>query len=155
MSSYSAARAFIRFRHGFLCIALALGAAVVIALFSVRSRDPYRDLRLRVQHQVGIPRLQTWAVSVLDNPAQAFAGPEGRIRNEDLPEDIRVLAENGFVVYEKARVEVGLEEHILFACGGGFYHWGLRVGRRGYQPSPDSQFHFEQLADGVWGLHER
>lgn len=76
---------------------------------------------------------------------------------DTLPEDIRQLQPRGgfgFVTYVKANPETGSQEHILFACGGGFHHYGLRVGRRGFEPKPDSQFRFERLGDGVWGMDE-
>ena len=136
-----------------------IGACVVLITFVAgwwfwRNAGPYGSLRAEVR-SIGVDRLQSWAVSVLDNPPTEFgAGPEGTLRPDEIPADIRPLAQ-GFVVYRPGQPDIGSEEHILFACGGGFYHYGLRVGRPGYQPLPDRQFHFEKLGDGVWGMRER
>jgi hypothetical protein len=118
---------------------------------------PYNTLRRHVLNQVGVVRLQEWAVSVLDNPPSMYApiGPQRRLRTEDIPSDIEQLASSCMIIYNPARYEVGVQEHILFACGSGFYHYGLRVGRTGYEPAHDSQFYVEKIGDGVWGLYER
>jgi hypothetical protein len=129
---------------------------VAVGWLALQFVGPYSTLRNRVMFIIGTARLQEWAVSVLDDPAREFApGPEGNIDPKDLPEDIRPLSKHGFVVYVEARKDIGLEEHVLFACGGRFYHYGLRVGRPGFKPLPDSQYCFCKLADGVWGMYER
>jgi hypothetical protein len=129
---------------------------MVAACVVPRLTDPYSRLRNGVRDRVGVQRLQEWAVSVLDNPPPVGPGLERWVKPEQMPENIRALLPDGAVVcYQGGRPGVGSGEHVLFACGGGFFHYGLRVGRSGFQPEPDSQFHYEELADGVWGLYER
>lgn len=134
-------------------IAVALGGGWIL----LQSVGPYQTLRRRLVHQVGVARLQEWAVSVLDDPPSIYAstGPERCLRRDDIPNDIMSLASSCWIIYNPADHEVAVQEHILFACGGGFHHYGLLVGRPGYEPAQDNQFCYEKLQDGVWGLYER
>lgn len=144
-----------RQKRRLVIVVVAVGLVVLAAgWWALQRFGPYSSLR-REARSIGIDRLSSWAVSVLDNPpTESGTGPEGALRRADIPADIRPLA-RGFVLYEPGDPESGQGAHILFACGGGFYHYGLRVGRPGYEPRPDSRFHFEKLRDGVWGMYER
>jgi hypothetical protein len=113
---------------------------------------PYTSLKNRVRFGVGVDRLQHWAIDTLDNPPPLTEiGPPGAIALKHLPDDIRTLAK-GFCVVVPARQRE--DEHILFACGGGHYHWGLMVGRPGFVPDQERIFRFEKIADGVWGCFD-
>lgn len=115
---------------------------------------PYSSVRNRLVYQVGVDRLQQWAVSVLDDPPEEFQvePPPAVLRQEYIPEDIRRLGCQ-MIVYEPGQSDSDREEHILIICGSGFYHYGFRVGRPGYEPISDGEFAFEKLADGVWGQY--
>jgi acetyl esterase/lipase len=117
---------------------------------------PYNLMRHQAQQDVGIERLQQWANSQFDNPPAQFSstGPQRSFRRKDLPQLIRQLADGCYVVYEPRSSDSAADEHILFACGGGFYHYGLRVGRRRYKPEPSNSFTYEKLGEGVWGMYE-
>jgi hypothetical protein len=132
-------------------------AAVVVVVLAVWRRlqvfGPYSRPKSCVKWQIGTERLQAWAVETLRDPLPAAAGPSGAINRKHLSEDTRSLASRGFVVFVEARN--GVQEHVLFACGGGFYHYGLRVGAPGFRPAPDGQFGMEKIADGVLGMYER
>lgn len=118
---------------------------------------PYSSLKREAIQQVGIERLQNWAISILDHPPEKFnpVGPQGRLLPQDVPVDIQSLGENGYIIYEPAHPMSGGQEHILFACGGGFYHYGIRVGRPSFVLSEDSQYQTQKLGEGVWGFYER
>ena len=132
-----------------------LTLVLIAGWFLVRSFGPYSSLRRMVTREIGIGRLQEWAVSVLDQPPERFAaGPKGALRQEDLPDDIRPLTKFGLLVYETGSPDDESDDHVFVACGNGFYHYGLRIGRPGFKPSPDGRFTIESLADGVWGLRE-
>jgi hypothetical protein len=135
-------------------IALKVGALLVVGWVLLQFLGPYTRLKNRMKWQVGTDRLQGWAMDALENrPPPADVGPPGAIARDALPDDIRPLAAECFVVIVDQTHAV--EEHVLFACGGGFYHYGLRVGSPAFRPTPDRQFRMERLADGVWGLRER
>ena len=134
--------------------ALTLGVLVLVAWLLVQLFGPYSQLKNRAKWLVGVDRLQSWAVSALENrPPPAVVGPQGAIDVNFVPADIRELADGCFIVVLEAHDDV--EEHVHFACGGGFYHYGLCVGRPGFKPAPSRSFQLEELADGVWGLYER
>lgn len=131
-----------------------IGGLLVVGWVLLQFLGPYTRLRNRVKWRIGADRLQAWAIDVLEHrPPPADVGPPGAIAPDALAADILPLTAECFVVIVDGTDAV--EEHVLFACGGGFYHYGLQVGRSGFEPAPARQLHKERLADGVWGLWER
>lgn len=112
---------------------------------------PYTSLRNRVVWIVGTERLQQWAVQVLDNPPPPDEYGRRYLEPSDLPDDIRILAgpirwQNRVLMFDDDR-----DQHcIQFGHGGGFYRWGILVGRPGYAPSPRHRYF--KIADGIWGF---
>jgi hypothetical protein len=129
--------------------------ALLIGWFFIRSVSPYSRLRRILIRDIGVERLQNWTLSVLNNPSkQSESESNGWFKREDLPDDIRLLTNFGTIQFESGDPNDLSDDHILVACGNGFYHYGLRIGRPGYKPHKDSQFRFESFADGVWGMSE-
>ena len=112
---------------------------------------PYTSLRNRVVWIVGTDRLQQWAIDVLDNPPQPDEHDKRYLDVNALPEDIRILAgpirqQNSVLMFDDDR-----DQHcIQFGHGGGFYHWGILVGRSGFAPRPRHRYF--KIADGIWGF---
>jgi hypothetical protein len=46
----------------------------------------------------------------------------------------------------------GEDDRISFGHGGGFYHYGIIVGRPGFVPVNPSRY--DKIADGIWGCQE-
>lgn len=110
---------------------------------------PYTSLRNRAVWVVGTDRLQQWAVEVLDNPPPVNENGRILLDRETLPEDIRSVAGHYNTVDLS---DDGSEGLISLGHGGGFYHWGIIVGRPGYTPFYSDQY--DKIADGVWGYRE-
>ena len=125
---------------------LAVFAAAWLAL---QFFGPYTSLRNRVVWVVGTERLQQWAVEVLDNPPPADKDGRINLDRDSLPEDIRRFAGDFNVVMLS---DDGKPDRISFWHGGGFYHWGLNVGRPAYTPPRPDQH--DRIADGIWGYRE-
>lgn len=112
---------------------------------------PYTSLRNRVVWIVGTERLQQWAIEVLDNPPPPDEHGRRELDPQDIPEDIRTLAgpfrqRNVVLMHDD-----DMNQHcIQFGHGGGFYHWGILVGRPGYTPIPSHRYF--RIADGIWGF---
>jgi len=109
---------------------------------------PYTSLRNRVVWVVGTDRLQEWATETLDNLPPADQHGRMLLERERLPEDTRVISG-----YRPAVIPArnGQEAYISFGHGGGFYQWGLLVGRPGFEPSWGDDY--EKIADGIWGYY--
>jgi hypothetical protein len=121
--------------------------AVLVAFWlALQFVGPYTSLKNRVVWVVGSERLQQWAVETLDNPPPADEHGTILLDRNTLPEDIRSVAGHYNLVilgHEKR------EDCISLGHGGGFYHWGVTVGRPGFTPSYPSRY--EKIADGIWG----
>lgn len=130
---------------------IAYGAALAAFWVALQLIGPYNSLRNRVVWVIGTERLQQWAVATLDNPPPADEYGDIRLDRTKLPEDIRSIAGR----YPKiVAAENATEEYVSFSHGGGFYGWGIKVGRPGFVPSSSTSFRYEKLADGVWGFYE-
>jgi hypothetical protein len=140
-------------RRKYRCAAgLSLGLALLWTALQILG--PYTSLKNRVRWQVGTDRLQSWAIESLENPPPLIESTSDMsiIDPAHLPVDIRQLSTVGNFLIIPANGDI--DRHIVVACGGGFCHWGLHIGRPGFKPWPDSQYKFEELSDGVWGFHE-
>ena len=132
----------------------AVGHLAILAAFwlALQFVGPYTNLRNRVVWVVGTERLQQWAVETLDNPPPA--DEDGRIilDRDSLPEDIRSVA--GYVPQYNVVFpsDDGKADRLSFGHGGGFYHWGIIVGRPGFVPVNPSRY--DKIADGIWGYRE-
>lgn len=117
--------------------------------------NPYSSLKRTVVFEVGIDELRDCVVSVLDDPPETTEGPTSYVYIEltNLPGRLQQLGHTVYYVRGPA-VDGPKGEHVLFASGGGFHRYGLKVGRKGYVPEPDSRFSFDEIADGVWGFYE-
>ena len=132
--------------------AIAILACVFFWLFNIvhdLSRDD--ELRILVTDEIGTSRLQEWAVGILDAPPELDPDDYNNLQ-PFLPTDLRSLAGFGSIRYEDMSNDDPEDDHILLACGGGHFHYGLRIGRKHYTPPDD--FSYERLADGVWFLHD-
>lgn len=129
----------------------AVGHLAILASFwlALQFIGPYTNLRNRVVWIVGTERLQQWAVEVLDNPPPANENGTVLLSRDNLPEDIRRVAGHYNAVFLS---DDGREDRISLGHGGGFYHWGLLVGRPGYAPFYSNQY--DKIADGIWGYRE-
>jgi hypothetical protein len=130
----------------------ALGYLGIFAVFwlALQFLGPYTSLRNRVVWVVGTERLQQWAIETLDNPPPAD-DEYGMIllNRNDLPEDIQMVAGHHNVVFLS---HDGTEDRISLGHGGGFYHWGISVGRPGYVPHYHASY--DRIAPGIWGYRE-
>ena len=163
----AAAWLYIRYRHGpvgFPFPAMVLGAgwcvlrdnrleaAAWLAAFAVvwtalQFFGPYTTLR-KCAVLVGTDWLQQWAREVLDDPPLPVGETGlGELDPESLPQDIRSLAGTRIDIFIAGDET---ESWISLRHGGGFYYWGLRVGRPGYTPSDPNQC--DKIADGIWGF---
>ena len=127
------------------------GAARYLAVFAVawvalQFFGPYTTLRNRVVWVIGTERLQEWAVEVLDDPPPVDADGIGILDPDSVPEDIRSVVGSRITVYVS---DDGTEDRISLRHGGGFYYWGLYVGRPDYKPHYPNQY--DKIADGIWG----
>ncbi|MHB8974869.1 MAG: hypothetical protein ACYC3X_31975 [Pirellulaceae bacterium] len=122
----------------------AVGHLAVLAVFwlILQFIGPYTSLRNRVVFVVGTERLQQWAIETLDHPPPADTFGTILLEANDLPEDIRTLAGMYNVVLLS---EDHSDDCIMFGHGGGFYHWGIVVGRPGRNPSYDRSY--EKIAE--------
>jgi hypothetical protein len=130
----------------------ALGYSAVFAAswLALQFIGPYTSLRNRVVWVVGTERLQQWAVETLDNPPPANEYGIILLDRDALPEEIRPVAGHYNQVILSGD---GKQDYIFFLHGGGFYHWGIIVGRPGYIPShPPGGCH--RIADGIWDYGE-
>jgi hypothetical protein len=129
----------------------AVGYLAVFAVFwlALQFIGPYTSLRNRVVWVVGTDRLQQWAVETLDNPPPVDDEYGMILLDRDaLPEDIRSIAghDNTVILGHDKR-----EDRISLGHGGGFYHWGITVGRPGFTPHYPGQY--DKIADGIWGYY--
>jgi len=161
----------IRDRLKTVTVLLTLLALACGGLLYCHVSHPYRAARRHIVRDIGPDRLQAWAVSVLKDPKRSGCFDKyGMMLPEFIPDFITpvdgpltfICGDTGKTVtvpmeihLVEGRKDIGLEEHLLLPMGGGFYHYGFRIGRKGFVPREDSQFSFERIADGVWGLHER
>ena len=127
------------------------GAAGYLAVFAVawvalQFFGPYTTFRNRVVWVIGTERLQEWAVEVLNDPPPVDVGGIGILDPDSVPEDIRSVAGRRITVYVS---DDGSEDWISLHHGGGFYFWGLYVGRPDYTPHYPRQY--DKIADGIWG----
>ena len=120
-----------------------------IAWLALQFFGPYTSLRNRVIWVVGTERLQQWAVEVLDNPPPVDENGMIMLDRETLPEDIRGVAGHD---NEVDLSDDGTEDRITLGHGGGFYHWGILVGRPDYTPLYRKRY--DKIADGIWGYRE-
>ncbi len=136
----------------FVTPCLAVGAILLWAAFQIIG--PYTSLHNRAHFIVGYPRLQQWATDLLDHPPPRLDN-RNRIPREDLPPDIRKLSWDN-IYYSKGDRDRGIEGQITFYCGGGFYHWGLVVGRPDFviHDYENSDTTYEHLSGGIWGYYE-
>ena len=121
----------------------------VVAWLALQFFGPYTSLRNRVVWIVGTERLQQWAVEVLDNPSPVDENGMILLDRDSLPEEIRPVAGDYNEVYLS---DDGAEDRISLRHGGGFYHWGIIVGRPGYTPFYPNQY--DRIADGIWGYRQ-
>jgi hypothetical protein len=129
--------------------AVGYSAAFAASWLALQFVGPYTGLRNRVVWLVGTERLQQWAVEVLDNPPPADEYGRILLNRDTLPEDIRSIAGHYNVIFLS---EDGKDDRISLGHGGGFYHWGIVVGRPGFTPTDPSQY--DKIADGMWGYFE-
>ncbi|MCZ6835612.1 MAG: hypothetical protein O7G85_07545, partial [Planctomycetota bacterium] len=123
-------------------------------LYWINPKRHYSSSRSYIVDDLGVQALQDWAITVLDNPTTG-GRPYGIGAFEITTIPMNIAEINiGPIIYHPNDPSISQQEHILFAGGGGFYHYGLRVGRPGFIPLPDSSYTFEQLGDGVWGQFE-
>jgi hypothetical protein len=132
----------------------AVGHLVILGVFWIALQffGPYTGLRNRVVWVVGTERLQQWAVETLDNPPPADEHGRIILDRDSLPEDIQNVA--GYlpeynVVFLS---DDGKADRLQFGHGGGFYHWGIVVGRPGFTPVYPKRY--DRIADGIWGYRE-
>ncbi len=122
---------------------LAISATVLclICWIGLQLFGPYTSLVNRVRWQIGVGRLQTWTISVLnaDNPTVK----EGEI--EEIPEDIRRVLPTAHLVSDA----FGTPKCIQFVLNADHPTHGLLVGRPGFV-RPASKYHTEEIADGIW-----
>jgi len=122
-------------------------AVFAVAWVALQFFGPYTTLRNRVVWVIGTERLQEWAVEVLDDPPPVDADGMALLDPDSVPEDIRSVAGRRITVYVS---DDGSEDRISLRHGGGFYYWGLYVGRPGYTPHYPNQY--DRIADGIWGF---
>jgi len=132
----------------------AIGHLAILAAFwlALQFAGPYTSLRNRVVWIVGTERLQQWAVETLDDPPPADEHGRIILDRDSLPEDIQNVA--GYlpeynVVFLS---DDGKDDRISFGHGGGFYHYGIIVGRPGFVPVNPNRY--DKIADGIWGCQE-
>jgi hypothetical protein len=127
------------------------GAAGYLAVFAVawvalQFFGPYTTFRNRVVWVIGTERFQQWAVEVLDNPPPVDTDGMALLERDSVPEELRCVAGHRITVYVS---DDGSEDRISLRHGGGFYYWGILVGRPGYTPHYPNQY--DKIEDGIWG----
>ena len=105
---------------------------------------PYTGWKNRIRWKIGVERLQEWAVSTMDS-YDAIERPEAI---NDIPDDIRSVLPNAFVVPETTIVQ----RHIWFPVDPKRDSHGFWIGRREFVPLPTKHL-TDKLADGVWGYY--
>jgi hypothetical protein len=149
-------RKFVRFMLVFGTLSILISICAVI----VTRWHPYNALRHKAVDEVGIERLQQWAQAILLNPPKEFRHvPKRGLQPKHMPKDIQDLGDGCYVVYEPGDAKTQRDDHLFFACGGGFYHYGLKIGNESYVPEGartvnDQGFEYEKISDGVWGMYE-
>ena len=132
----------------------AIGHLAILAAFwlALQFAGPYTSLRNRVVWIVGTERLQQWAVETLDDPPPADEHGRIILDRDSLPEDIRNVAGYEPQYNVVLPSDEGKADCLSFGHGGGFYHWGIIVGRPGFVPVNPSRY--DKIADGIWGCQE-
>jgi hypothetical protein len=132
----------------------AVGHMAILAAFwlALQFFGPYTSLRNRVVWVVGTERLQQWAVETLDNPPPPDENGMILLDRDALPEDIRSVAGHLPQYNVVFLSDDGKNDRISFGHGGGFYHYGIIVGRPGFVPVNPSRY--DKIADGIWGCQE-
>jgi hypothetical protein len=134
---------------------------LLIVLLHLRSPlflicSPLTDwgIRLRVAISGGVDNLQTWAIEILEKPADEVGESElsiYRIKKEAMSKQVRGF--NASYVYIVPGYQ-GREPHVRIIWGGGFHHWGIFVGPRGFHAESDQGQRIYRWCDGVYGYHE-
>jgi len=97
------------------------------------------DLVEDTKKAVDPTELQQWAVRVLQETSQS----ESRmVKKEDIPSSVRNLKTNGLhfemVTCDSDAPAPSSERSICIWWGGGFFHWGIRVGSPTFKITPTS-----------------
>lgn len=131
---------------------------VVFLLLGLVSCKPVWETRTPkfaedVKAVVNPNELQKWALNEIKNKPPNTGDME-RISEDRIPTYIRNLSSQGspfeFAIYKKASSET--EDSVELYWGGGFGHWGIRVGSPTFRPEGGD--YFIKWKPGIYFWHE-
>ena len=140
-------------RTGFIILGVLL--AVATAAF-VSWKPIYKTRTPRFAEEVkkvaDPSELQRWAVATLQETSQA--GSSHEIPRDKVPVGIRNLTSDGSP-FQDAFCDAGSAQDrtVWLVWGGGFGHWGIRVGTSSFRVSPDDNYYIE-WKPGIYFWHQ-
>lgn len=140
-----------------------VGAIVLVALLGIVAtvvltwKPVYKTRTPRfaedVKKVVDPSALQQWAVAILQETAHTNSSSE--ISRNRVPAGIRDLASQGSP-FQDAWCDAGSDQNrtVWLVWGGGFGHWGIRVGIPSFRVSPDDDNYYIEWKPGIYFWHE-
>ena len=141
-------------RAGVIVVVVLLGVAAA-AIVSWKPIYMTRKPRFaeKVKKVADPLELQQWAMTVLRDTQQSASSTQ--ISEEKVPVGIRNLMSDGsplqYAFCDGAAVS---DRTIWLVWGGGFGHWGIRVGAPSFKVSPDDDNYYIEWKPGIYFWHQ-